>query len=476
MSVKQVSYIKVGQHRNNRRIWLEGKRLEACGFSKGTSYYMVMDVRNRKLVLKVDSNGDRIVSGRNSGARILPIIDICNADITQHITRVMGGPVRVRVVFFSERIEITIHAHDRKQQEREKAIRDHAKQSCVSIGTVCAGGGISCWALHDGLKDVGILGEAGFILDIEGKYLQNAMDNNPYVNQDTQIFEASLEEMESEFLGHVDILNCSLPCTGFSKSGRAKNRLKNPESHKTASTAVFGLLKIVEAVNPAIIVSENVREFANSATCDLLRGFLHNLGYRLQERVLGREMGGALENRTRHILIAISNGLQIWNIDRIIPSMEIPEKLSEILDDVPADDPAWKEYQYLAIKKKKDIESGKFFRSQLLSGDESFCGTIGRGYQKARSTEPFIRSPYDPKKSRLLTIAEHCRVKGIPESAVCGQGKTIAHEILGQSVLFGVFKSIGRFLGGLVSNLTAIQPLTDRAKTNYQIQLSLFAA
>jgi hypothetical protein len=49
--------------------------------------------------------------------------------------------------------------------------------------------------------------------------------------------------------------------------------------------------------------------------------------------------------------------------------------------------------------------------------------------------------------SRLLTPKEHAAVKGIPESAVDGLSDKTAHEILGQSVLFPVFRSLGRLIG-----------------------------
>lgn len=78
------------------------------------------------------------------------------------------------------------------------------------------------------------------------------------------------------------------------------------------------------------------------------------------------------------------------------------------------------------------LSAGKGFRRQLLDGTESQIGTNGRGYNKARSTEPFIKSPHDASNSRLLTVAEHAAVTGIPADLVRRLGKTVAHEILGQ--------------------------------------------
>ncbi len=78
----------------------------------------------------------------------------------------------------------------------------------------------------------------------------------------------------------------------------------------------------------------------------------------------------------------------------------------------------------------------------MLTGSEKFCGTIGKGYFKCRSTEPFLSSKFDKDKSRLFTKNEHARIKGIPEKLVKNISDSLAHEILGQSVLFSAVKSI----------------------------------
>lgn len=65
--------------------------------------------------------------------------------------------------------------------------------------------------------------------------------------------------------------------------------------------------------------------------------------------------------------------------------------------------------------------------------------------------------------------------KGIPPEAVEGLGGTIAHEILGQSVLFPVFRSLGRLLGTAFNRMNpapaAVAPATEEMET-----LPLFSA
>jgi DNA (cytosine-5)-methyltransferase 1 len=111
---------------------------------------------------------------------------------------------------------------------------------------------------------------------------------------------------------------------------------------------------------------------------------------------------------------------------------------------VSADADTWKSYEYLAEKESKDRNAGKGFRRQLLSPEDDRCGTIGRSYNKARSTEPFLKHPTDGSLSRLFTPGEHARLKGIPESVIHGLSATTAHEVLGQSVIYPAFVAIAQ--------------------------------
>lgn len=125
--------------------------------------------------------------------------------------------------------------------------------------------------------------------------------------------------------------------------------------------------------------------------------------------------------------------------------------VADILEDVPLDSPMWKSYDYLEAKQVRDSEAGKGFKRQLVTAQDTSYGTIGRGYQKARSTEPFLLHPTDPTLSRLFTPGEHAAGKGIPVSVIAGVAATTAHEILGQSVIYPKFEAIGYAIGSFLT-------------------------
>ncbi|WP_371917162.1 DNA cytosine methyltransferase [Pseudomonas sp. FSL W5-0299] len=175
---------------------------------------------------------------------------------------------------------------------------------------------------------------------------------------------------------------------------------------------------------------------------------LASLGYQLKEAVLNGNDFGALERRNRLVVVATSKGLpDLFDFTQLRPVREKEGSISEVLEDIPLDSERWKPFDYLAAKEARDKAAGKGFARQLLTGTEGHCGTIGRSYAKCRSTEPFLVHPVDPSLSRLFTPVEHARLKGIPEEIISGLPDTTAHEVLGQSVIYPVFESVGVELG-----------------------------
>lgn len=188
-------------------------------------------------------------------------------------------------------------------------------------------------------------------------------------------------------------------------------------------------------------------EYANTASMEVIRSVLGTLGYNIQERILDGNEFGVLEKRKRLCAIAISKGIEGFDLENVLPVRTKEACLNDILEVVPQDSDRWKSFDYLADKEKRDKAAGKGFSRQLLTGEEAFCGTIGKDYAKCRSTEPFVVNKQDPALSRILTPTEHCRVKGIPEGMIEGLADTTAHQVLGQAVVFPAFEAVAKELG-----------------------------
>src|SRR5690606_22026980 len=162
------------------------------------------------------------------------------------------------------------------------------------------------------------------------------------------------------------------------------------------------------------------------------------------EAVMNGNDFGAFYNRNRLVVVAVSKSLQAlgrFDMSHVIPVREKEAKLSDVLERVSEDDARWSIHEYLEKKEASDVAASKGFRRQLYSGDEDHINTVTRAYAKIRSTDPHLKHPTKERYTRLLTPVEHARVKGLPEGWIQSTrtAATIAHEILGQSVIFPLF-------------------------------------
>lgn len=436
---------KLGEHRGKRRIWLEGHKLAREGYEPGVKYDLA--VEQAKLVLRPSEEGKYTVSRRKRNGRLIPIIDISR----QELAEIFEGVDMLRVMISRGKIVVTAHHQQQKVVQRVERLLSRIKSGEPLRGaSLFHGGGVADSAVHGGFGLSGISTKIGVAVELEGTYLDSSLQNNVELWDDKSIpIESAIELVN---LGNeppeMDYLLAGLPCTGASLSGRAKGKLKFAEEHEAAGAMFFSFLEFVKALNPAVVIGENVPAYADTASMAVIRSVLGSLGYDVQERVLNGNEFGALENRNRLCFVAISKGLEGFDLERVKPLRTKPKQISDILEPFEViDENRWKTFSYLEEKAKRDKASGKGFRRQVLQGDEGHCGTIGRGYSKARSTEPFLAHPFDSTLSRLFTPLEHARAKDVPSSVIEGLPDTRAHEVLGQGVCYGPFEALGREMG-----------------------------
>ena len=455
----QVSYTRLGQNRGNPRLWLEGLRLNRCGFKPGERFRVELDLVNRQVRLKLDPNGDRTVSQRqrqveDGEVRRTPIIDVTGGALAE----VLGEGARVRATLAAGEIVFDLHPVELAIEARERRTREHVAQGFLTEGTLCAGAGVSTLALHDGIKAQGLESRVDWIVDRDHRYLEIAAVNNPAITADTRLYEAALEELEPQLLGSQDIVGLSLPCTAHSKAGKAKRKLDNPEDHPTDALAVYGALRIIDAVNPSVIVSENVADARGSATYSIFMSYLNAQGYVMYEALLDNEQAGSLENRTRWWLIGISRGLaEGFDIESVPMYARQYASLDQALEDISEDDPRWRAYEYLAEKALRDAAAGKNFKPNVVDASATEVNGLTRGYARVRQTD--VRLGREDGMQRLLTPVEHARAKGIPDYLVNGFPVSVAHEALGQSILFNHAKGLGEAIGAHLRDLPVVGQL-----------------
>lgn len=434
---------KIGIHKEKRRVYLQGRKLARQGVEPGQHFNVIEQGDN--LILEINPNGKYKVSRRQSNGELLPVIDLR----VDEIAKLFEGVDTIRAAVKAGKIVISAHHQHTKIKAREARLAEKlATGKPLDCCSLFHGGGVVDKAIHAGLKSAGVKSRIAVAVEIESNYLESSLANNPELfDDDSIVIESPVQMVNLKNAPEVDVVVAGIPCTGASKSGRSKGKLEFAESHSEAGALFFSFLQVVQVLNPALVIMENVSEYANTSSWVVIRSVLASLGYTLQETVLNGNEFGALENRNRLCAVAVSNGIAVGDIKGITPVREKEACLNDVLEPIALDDARWKSFDYLAKKEARDKAAGKGFSRQLLTGLEAFCGTIGRGYAKCRSTEPFLMHPLIESLSRILTPVEHARVKGIPESVVNGLSDTIAHEVLGQSVIYPVFEAVAKWLG-----------------------------
>lgn len=460
---------KLGEHRGKKRMWLEGQKLVREGFEPGMRFNL--ELENAKIILRVVPEGRYTISKRERNGLVQPIIDVSVAELGS----LFEGVDMLRVLIRKGTIVVTAHQqHERVVERVQRLLSKLDQEQPLSVCSLFHGGGVLDKALHAGFDASGVNSHVTVAVEIEAKYLDASLRNNPELwSEQSCVIESPVQAVDLSRKGcRVDIVVGGIPCTGASRSGRSKNKLEFAESHEEAGAMFFNFLQFVSTLNPSVVLIENVPEYANTASMEVIRSVLGSLGYVVQERIFDGHEFGVLEKRKRLCAIAISKGLEgFFDLSAVTPTRQVEPNINAVLEPLAHDSDRWKSFDYLADKAIRDKEAGKGFSRQLLSGAEPFCGTIGRDYAKCRSTEPFIVHPHNPSLSRILTPLEHARVKGIPESVIEGLSDTTAHQILGQSVIFPVFEAIARCLGAaLLKASNAICSLVAASKKALPLQ------
>jgi DNA (cytosine-5)-methyltransferase 1 len=441
--MRHVAHTTLGEHRGAPRLWLEGWRLNDVGAAPGARFRVLTDAENETLTILIDDKGDRVVSGKDER----PIIDMNNGMLGD----VFKTSKRLRVTYNDGEIRVEVNPCDKAAAERATILRHKIEsKDALDVGSIAFGGGVLDAALHDGMAAEGLDTKLRWAVEIDDRYLDIARANHPSLRSDTITINAPMQEFDPSSLPRVDVLAAGIPCNSMSLSGRAKQRslaaskddLAHPEGHEDGALFV-AFLRYIERTNPAVVLLENVPPYADSAAYAAIRSVMKGWGYRIEDAIVDGAQFGALEARKRLVSVMTTGDIGFRFENLPVPTFE-PKRLADILDPIHSDAPEWRTFEYLAAKELRDQAAGKGFRQQILTPDHQSCGTIGKFYNKGRSTEPRLRHPTNPALSRLFTPGEHARIKTVPERLIAGASATVAHEILGQGVIYEAFRSVGR--------------------------------
>lgn len=464
MVAKDVWIKGIGQKRGAPHITLDSAQAVRAGFAPGERFEL--DVDGQRVVIKKSVDGSRKVSRRLRGDKELPVIDINNREDLA----IFAGMDAVRVVVTDGAVYLLPLASQARQKERFNRLATKlAAGDTLVMGSLSHGGGILSHAIHSGLKKAGLEVELAFANEIRDDLLEHAREHNDAWAQKTAALALPMQEIHQDewlmrTLPLVDILEMGLPCSGASKAGVSKRKLAMMEEHEQVGHLVYSALAILERVQPSVMLLENVPDYARTASAQILRFQLRDMGYKTHERIVAGRDFGALEDRVRWCMVAVTNGVD-FEFEKMMPQLRVVGTVQDIIDpSVSPDDPAWRVVSYLKDKQSRDAQAGNNFKMQFVDLSSSSVPTLRKGYHKGGSTDVRLRHPQNPELSRLFNEREHARAKGVPTHLIEGLSSTTAHQVLGQGIVYDPFVAVGRHVGQALQELREMLEALAEAK------------
>lgn len=447
---------KLGIHRaGTPRFYKQGKRLSLAGFEPGKRFNCEMLADRTMLILKISDNGDRTVSRKLCNEEEVPVLDINSREVLA----MFSGMDQIRVIVRPGVIYLMALATEVRRVERLERLQYKLRtRQPLDVGSLSHGAGILSAALSEGMSESGVQANLMLANDIEPRYLEHSQTVPGEWNDDTVELAAPLQvvafdEWATTRLPKLDFLSAGLPCTAASLAGRAKKHLSHPEADPNVGHLVVAFLQMILKTAPSVVVLENVPLWEHSASMSILRTTLTDWAYDVHTRVLSGGDFGALEDRKRLCVVAVTKGIE-FDFDALPVPMTDRGTVADILDPIGPDDPAWSPLTYLREKETRDLAAGKNFRMQTVEPQDTMVPTIPRGYHKRRSTDPYLKHPTDPALLRLLTVREHSKAKGVPTSFVKGLPDSVAHQVLGQGICFAPFVAVGKLIAQSLQRLS----------------------
>lgn len=444
----------MGRHRGAPRLFLDAWQASRAGFRPGEAFEVVVDGQSVRVERCAD--GSRLVSRRVRNGEDLPVIDINSRELL----KAFEGMELVRVIVRAGCVVLLPLASEIKAKKRlERAMAKLQLGQPLAVGSVAHGGGILSAALRDGLEAAGVRSTPALVSELRADLVEHVLareTGTPGGEPPTNVLAGPMQEMvQDEWLmqrlPQLDCLDVALPCSAASRAGIAKRHLAKMEDHPEVGHLVVAALAIIERTQPVAVAIENVELYSTSGSASILRNCLRDMGFRCHEAVVRGRDYGALEDRVRWVMVAVTRGVEFDFAD-IRPGLQVLRRLGDVLDpDIGPEHGAWRRFDGLVAKAERDRLAGKGFKMQVMSPEDMQVPTLRKGYSKAGTTDPLLQHPSDPERFRLLTPEEHARVKGVPEHMVDGLPQSVAHQVLGQGIVYAPFVAIGQAIGAALA-------------------------
>jgi len=218
----------------------------------------------------------------------------------------------------------------------------------------------------------------------------------------------------------VSFAHISLQCDDFSNVKAKSLKERSVKDLDTTIDLVYDGLRMIEEINPGVVLVENVEGFGNSMAGQLMAVKLRKWGYHVTEGMLtGKDYGG-LTKRKRYYLVA-----------SVFPGFTFPEQSHSIQT---AWDMVQEELPNLRdVTANKSVQDGiKTKRIRLIKEGDAYSPTLLKSQNRMAKDSLYIEY-----NNRILFPNESLlrKLSGIPSDFNLNLvGETIGSEIIGQGI------------------------------------------
>lgn len=441
------------KHRNNgsARIYIQNAgALRDAGLLANSRVSITQ--KPGRIEVKLDPNGESKIADTGRGE----LLELKN----KATGWAMKGFNYVTVTLRQGMVIITAHRDEARRVRRNRRIKDRLKQG-QPLTSACLYSGLGMLSYHikQGLLAVGIKSAIDFANDSDELALSLNVESNPMWDDATDSATAVadfIQSLDLTLLNEVDMVTISYPCVAFSSLAKSENR---DLAHAACGTLFIDTVAALKALNPAVMIFENVPGFASSQTLSLMQRAIPDYTFKAT-RFDGHDFN-EMESRKRVCIVATSEGLTALDPSHTINAFahEPRRTLADIVSVAPKDTFKWDE---MAHVKRRDDMPHLGYRNCAYQGHESTIVTLPASYACTKAGSPMLLHPDNPDLQRKFLPEEHARLRDFPARMYLAleqfwQGKhalsstrgnaSRAHRLCGNGVSKRIWQSLGQSLG-----------------------------
>ena len=354
---------------------------------------------------------------------------------------------------------------ERVKAQSKSNLSDHTFSVLTSPATVkttsielFAGAG----GLALGFENAGISHHELFEIDTQA--INTLKLNRP----DWHVVQADVRDVDFEGL-QADIVCGGFPCQAFSYAGHKLG------FEDTRGTLFFEFARCIKAVNPKIVVGENVKGLLthdNGKTLQTMLNVLDELGYRVAYKVLRSQYLDVAQKRERLVIVGIRKD---WEVPFCFPKERnyvVP--LRQALKDVPhSTGQKYTEKKYAVMQQ---VPEGGYWRDlpdalqRSYMAASYFQGGGKTGMARRLSwDEPSLTLTCNPaqkqterchpEETRPLTVREYARIQSFPDDWQFAGSTNNQYKQIGNAVPVNMAYHLGKCVIAMVHNLADFETM-----------------